>query len=28
VGSFSATLSIGDTDPTGPQKITVTGTGD
>jgi hypothetical protein len=27
VGTFSATLSIGDTDPTGPQKVTVTGTG-
>ena len=27
VGSFSATLSIGDLDPTGPQKVTVTGTG-
>ena len=28
VGTFTATLSIGDTDPTGPQKITATGTGD
>jgi hypothetical protein len=28
VGTFTATLSIGDPDPTGPQKITVTGTGD
>jgi hypothetical protein len=28
VGTFSATLSIGDSDPTGPQQITVTGTGD
>lgn len=27
VGTFTATLSIGDPDPTGPQKITVTGTG-
>lgn len=28
VGTFTATLSIGDPDLTGPQKITVTGTGD
>jgi hypothetical protein len=28
VGTFTATLSIGDPDPTGPQQITVTGTGD
>lgn len=27
IGTFTATLSIGDPDPTGPQKITVTGTG-
>jgi hypothetical protein len=27
VGTFTATLSIGDSDVTGPQKITVTGTG-
>jgi len=27
VGTFTATLSIGDSDITGPQKITVTGTG-
>ena len=26
-GTFTATLSIGDTDPTGPQKITLNGTG-
>ena len=26
-GTFTATLSIGDSDPTGPQQITVTGTG-
>jgi hypothetical protein len=26
-GTFTATLSIGNSDPTGPQKITVTGTG-
>lgn len=28
VGTFSATFSIGDSDPTGPQKITLNGTGD
>jgi len=28
VGTFSATLSIGDPDPTGPQKVTVNCTGD
>jgi hypothetical protein len=27
VGTFTATLSIGDPDPSGPQKITLTGTG-
>lgn len=27
VGTFTATFSIGDTDPTGPQKITLNGTG-
>ncbi len=27
-GTFTATLSIGDVDPTGPQKISLTGTGD
>lgn len=27
VGTFSATFSIGDSDPTGPQKVTVGGTG-
>ncbi len=28
VGNFGATFSIGDPDPTGPQKITLSGTGD
>ena len=28
VGTFTATFSIGDSDPTGPQKITLNGTGD
>jgi hypothetical protein len=28
VGNFAATLSIGDPDPTGPQKVMATGTGD
>lgn len=28
VGTFTATFSIGNTDPTGPQKITLNGTGD
>jgi hypothetical protein len=28
VGTFTATFSIGDPDPTGPQKVTLNGTGD
>jgi hypothetical protein len=28
VGTFTATFSIGDPDPTGPQKVSLSGTGD